>query len=165
VRLLLKNIGKRMIEAKIREELEVLHINVQAVAVMQLRSKGRDQDLETDCPLTPHYNLSVARGPDMAKVRTLTDLCGLQTKVETYNAPKGHLKCKPCHRFCGYTRKCVVCVDAHTSGKCVTLKRQLKCCSCGRNHTELVSVSGKKQRRQWVRGRKVGTSTRLQATK
>jgi hypothetical protein len=36
VRLLLKNLGKRMTEAETPEELEALHINVQAV--MQLRS-------------------------------------------------------------------------------------------------------------------------------
>jgi hypothetical protein len=39
VRMLLKNVGKRMPEAEILEELEALHINVQAV--MQLRSKRR----------------------------------------------------------------------------------------------------------------------------
>jgi hypothetical protein len=68
VRLLLKNLGKRMPEAEIREELEVLHINVQAV--MQLRSKRRDQDPEKDRPLTPHFIVSVARCPDVAKVRS-----------------------------------------------------------------------------------------------
>jgi hypothetical protein len=52
VRLLSKNVGKRMPEAEIREELEAFHINVQAV--MQLRSKRRDQDPEKDRPLTPH---------------------------------------------------------------------------------------------------------------
>jgi hypothetical protein len=36
VRLLLKNMGKRMPETEIREELEALHIQVQAI--MQLRS-------------------------------------------------------------------------------------------------------------------------------
>jgi hypothetical protein len=48
VRLLLKNLGKCMPEAEIREELESLHINVQAV--MQLRSKRRDKDPEKDLP-------------------------------------------------------------------------------------------------------------------
>jgi hypothetical protein len=111
VRLLLKNLGKRMPEAEIREELKALHINVQAV--MQLRSKRRDQDPDKDCPLTPHFILSVARGPDVAKVRSLTDLCGLRVKVETHNAPKGPLQCKLCQRFghtqrnCGYAPRCV----------------------------------------------------------
>jgi hypothetical protein len=36
-----------MPEAEIREEMEAMHINVQAV--MQLQSKGLDQDPE-DCP-------------------------------------------------------------------------------------------------------------------
>jgi hypothetical protein len=86
VRLLLKNVGKRMPEAEIREELEALRINMQAV--MQHRSKRRDRDPEV-CPLTPHFILPVARGPDVAKVLTHTDLCGLRKKLETYNAPKG----------------------------------------------------------------------------
>jgi hypothetical protein len=42
-----------MPEVEIREELEALHINVQAV--MQLRSKRRDQDPEKDRTLTPHF--------------------------------------------------------------------------------------------------------------
>jgi hypothetical protein len=75
VRLLLKELDKRMPEAEIREELEALHINVQAV--MQLRSRRRDQDPEKDRPLIPQFIVWVARGPDVANVRTLTDLCGL----------------------------------------------------------------------------------------
>jgi hypothetical protein len=43
-----------------------LHINVQAV--MQLRSKRRDQVPEKDHPLTPHFIVSGARGPDAANV-------------------------------------------------------------------------------------------------
>jgi hypothetical protein len=33
--------------------------------------------------------VSVARGPDVANVRSLNDLCGLRVKVETFKAPKG----------------------------------------------------------------------------
>jgi hypothetical protein len=36
---------------------------------MQLRSKRRDQDPEKDRPLTPHFVVSVARGPVVSKVR------------------------------------------------------------------------------------------------
>jgi hypothetical protein len=134
VHLLLKHIDKRMPEAEIREELDALHINVQAI--IQLRSKGRDQDPEKDRPLSPHFIMSVARGPDVGKVRSLTDLCGLRVKVETYNVPKGPLQCKSCQRFghtqrnCGYAPRCLACGDEHPSGKCVTPKKQLKCCSC-----------------------------------
>jgi hypothetical protein len=139
VRLLLKKLGKRMPETEIKEELEALHIQVQAV--MQLRSQRRDQDAEEDRPLTPHLIVSVARDPDVAKVRSLTELCFLRIKVETYNAPKGPLKCKRCQRFghtqrnCGNVPRCVTCGDAHPSGTCVTPKQQLKWCSCGGNHT------------------------------
>jgi hypothetical protein len=139
VRLLLKKFGKRMPEAEIREELEALHINVQAV--MQLRSKRRDQDPEKDGPLTSHFIVSVARGTDVAKVRSLTDLCCLRVNVETYNEPKCPLQCKRCQRFghtqrnCGCAPRCVACGDEQPSGKCVTPKQQLKYCSCGGNHT------------------------------
>jgi hypothetical protein len=63
VRLLLKNLGNRMLEAEIREKMEALHINVHAV--MKLRSKRRDQDPEKDLPLTPHFIVSVAQGPEI----------------------------------------------------------------------------------------------------
>jgi hypothetical protein len=61
-----------MPEAKIKEELQALHTDVQAV--MQLESNHRDP--EKDRPLTPHFIVSVARGPEVAKVRSLTELCG-----------------------------------------------------------------------------------------
>jgi hypothetical protein len=173
VRLLLKNIGKRMPEAEIREELEALHINMEAV--MQLRSKRRDKDTLKDRPQTTHFIVSVARGPDVAKVRFLIDLCGLRVRVETYNAPKGPLQCKRCQRFghtqhnCGYAPRCVACGDEHPSGKCVTPKQQLKCCSCGGNHTanyrgcsnwkEAKAAAAK--RAQGERSRKDGVSKRL----
>jgi len=32
--------------------------------------------------------VSVGRGPDVATVRSLTELCGLQIKMETYKAPR-----------------------------------------------------------------------------
>jgi hypothetical protein len=64
---------------------------------------------------SPHYNVSVARGPDVVKVRSLTQFCCLRIKVETY-------KCKRCQRF-GYTQRnsgyalgCEVCGDTHSSG-------------------------------------------------
>jgi hypothetical protein len=124
VRLLLKNLGKRMPEAEIKGEIEALRIHVQAV--MQLRSRLRDQDIEKDRPLTPNFIVSVARRLDVAKVRSLTELCGLRVQVETYNAPKGPLQCKRFQRFghtqrnCGYAPRCVACGNAHPSGKCVT---------------------------------------------
>jgi hypothetical protein len=70
-RLLLKNLGKRMPEAEIREELEALNINVQAV--LQLRSKRRDQDPEKDRPLTPLFIVHVAlmwRKCDLSPIST-----------------------------------------------------------------------------------------------
>jgi hypothetical protein len=146
---------------------------------MQLRSKRRDQDPEKDRPLTPHFIVSVARGPDVAKVQSLTDLCGLRVKVETYNAPKGPLQCKRCQRFghtqcnCGYAPRCVACSDEHPSGKCVTPKQQLKCCSCGGNHTANYRGCSKWKeakaaaatRAQGERSRKDGVSTPLSAPK
>jgi hypothetical protein len=74
-----------MPESEIKEELEALSISVQAV--MQLRSKRRDKDPEKDRPLTPHFVVSVARGPDVAKVRSVTEIWDLRIQVETYVAP------------------------------------------------------------------------------
>jgi hypothetical protein len=87
MRLLLKKIGKRVAESEIRGELEALNINVQAV--MQLRSKRRDQDPEKDRSLTPHFIVSVARGPDVAKARSLTDFCGLRVNSRDIQRHKG----------------------------------------------------------------------------
>jgi hypothetical protein len=56
LRLLLKNLGKFMPETEIREELEALHIQVQAV--MQLRSRRRDQDAENHIS---HHRVRSAR--------------------------------------------------------------------------------------------------------
>jgi hypothetical protein len=121
----------------------------------------------------------VARGPDVAKVRSLTELCGLQIKVETYNAAEEPLRCKRCQRFghtqhnCGYAPRCVACGDAHASGTCVTPRQQLKCCSCGGNHTanyrgcskwkEAKAATAKRAKRE--RSHKDGVSTRLPAPK
>jgi hypothetical protein len=79
MRLLLKNLGKRITETETKGELEALRIHVQAV--MQLRSRRRDQDVEYH-PLTPHFMVSLARGPYLAKVRYLTEVCGLRVKVK-----------------------------------------------------------------------------------
>jgi hypothetical protein len=43
-----------------------MDINVQGV--MQLRSGHRDQDPTKDRPLTPHFIVSVERGPEVSKV-------------------------------------------------------------------------------------------------
>ena len=66
VRLLVKNLGRRMPESVVREELESLNIRVQGVT--QLRSGRRDQDPAKDRPPTPHFIISVARGPEVSKV-------------------------------------------------------------------------------------------------
>jgi hypothetical protein len=52
----------------------------------------------------PHFLVSVARGPELSKVRSITELCGLRVSVESYVAPKGPLQCKRCQRF-GHTQR------------------------------------------------------------
>ena len=79
VRLLVKNMGRRMPESVVREVLEALDIHVQAV--MQLRSGRGDQDPTKDHPLTPHFIVSVARGPEVSKVRSIIELCGLRVSL------------------------------------------------------------------------------------
>jgi len=112
VRLLVKNLGRHMLEDVVREELENLGIRIQGV--LQLPSGRRDQAAEA-CPLTPHFIVSVARGPDVAKVRSLIELRGLRVSVKMYIAPKGPLQCKLCQRFghtqryCGYAPRCFAC--------------------------------------------------------
>jgi hypothetical protein len=58
LRLLVKNLGNRMPESVVREELESLNIPVQGV--MQLRPGLRDLYPPTDCLPTPHFFLSVS---------------------------------------------------------------------------------------------------------
>ena len=113
MRQLVKKLGRRMPESVVREELGALDIQVQAV--MQLRSGRRDQDPNMDRPLIPHFIVSVARGPEVSKVRSITKLCGMRVSVESWVAPKGPLQCKRCQRFghtqrnCGYAPRCVAC--------------------------------------------------------
>jgi len=110
-RLLVKNLGRGMPESVVREELESLNICVQGVT--QLRSGRRDPDPTKDRTPTPHIIVSVGRGPEVSKVRSITELCGLRVSVESYLAPKGPLQCKRCQRFgntqrnCGYAPRCV----------------------------------------------------------
>ena len=79
VRLFVKPLCKGMPESAVREEMESLNIRVQGV--MQLRSGRRDQDPAKDRPPNPHFIVSVARGPDVTRVRSLTELCGLPVTV------------------------------------------------------------------------------------
>jgi len=62
-----------MPESVVREELEFLGIHDQGVT--QLRSGRRDQDPNKDRPPTPHFIVSVARGPEVSRVRSITELC------------------------------------------------------------------------------------------
>ena len=152
-RLLVKNLGRGMPESVVREDLQSLDISVKGV--MQLRSGRCDQNPAKDRPLTPHFIVSVARGSEVSKVRSITELCGLQVSVETYVAPKGSLQCKRCQRFghtqrnCGYAPRCVACGDSHISGGCSTPREQPQCCGCGDNHTVNYRscISGKRRRR------------------
>ena len=87
------------------------------------------------------FIVSVARGPEVSKVQTITELCGLRVSVESYVAPKGPLKSKCCQRFghtqrnWGYAPRRVACGDSHLCGGCSTRREQPHCCGCGGNHT------------------------------
>jgi hypothetical protein len=121
VRRLVKNLGKGMPESVVREELEALNIRVQGVTL--LRSGRRDQDPIKNRPPTAHFIISVARGPEVSRVRSVTELCGLRVTVETYVAPKGPLQCKRCQPFghtqrnCGHVPRCVACGGSHLPGE------------------------------------------------
>jgi hypothetical protein len=58
-----------MPERVVREELEALGIRVQGV--MQLHCGRRDQDASKYRRPTPHFVMSVARGPEVQKVRSV----------------------------------------------------------------------------------------------
>jgi hypothetical protein len=73
--LLVKNLDRGMPESIVWEELESLDIRVQGVT--QLRSGRRDQDPTKDRPPSTHLIVSVAQGPEVLKVQSLTELCGL----------------------------------------------------------------------------------------
>ena len=145
-RLLIKNLVRRMNEDVVRKELEALGICFQEV--VQVRLGCRDHNPENDRPVTPHFIVTVARGPEVSTTRSITQLCGLRVTVETYTAPKGSLQCKRCQRFrhtqrnCGYAPRCVACGEAHLSGECSTPK-ELKCCGCGGNHNANYRGCGK----------------------
>jgi hypothetical protein len=87
MRLLIKNFGIGMPDTFVREELEALDICLQEV--QQLCYGRRDKD--PDRPATPYFNETMARGPDVSKVRAITQLCGLRTTVQSYTASRGPL--------------------------------------------------------------------------
>ena len=140
MRLLVKNLGRGMPESVVWEELKSLDIRVQGAT--QLRSSCRDQDPAKDRPLTPHFIVSVARGSEVSRMQSITELCGLRVSVETYMAPKGPLQYKRCQRFghtqrnFGYAPRCVACGGSQLSGGCSAPREQLQCCGCGGNQTE-----------------------------
>ena len=80
---------------------------------MQLRLGRRDQNPEKDGPVTLHFIVTVSRCPEVSKVSSITQLCGLRVTVEKYTAPKEPLQCKRCQSFghtqcnCGYAPRCV----------------------------------------------------------
>jgi hypothetical protein len=66
VRLLVKNVGRHMPEDVVREDLENMCICVQGF--LQLHSGRGDQEAAKTCPLTTQFIVSLARGPEVAKL-------------------------------------------------------------------------------------------------
>jgi hypothetical protein len=82
----------------------------------------------------------MARGPEVSKVCSITQLCGLRVTVESYPAPKGTLQCKLCKRLdtrsaTADTRPDASRVGAPTSPIMSCPRGQPLCCSCGGNST------------------------------
>jgi len=61
VRLLVKNLGKGMLESFVREQIESLNVRIQGVR--HQRSGRRDLDPAKDRPSNPRFIVSVVRGP------------------------------------------------------------------------------------------------------
>ena len=72
VGLLVKNLGRGMPGSVVREGLESLNIRVQEVT--QLRSVRSDRVPTKDRSPTPQFIVSVARGPEVSKVRSLNEI-------------------------------------------------------------------------------------------
>lgn len=70
VHLLFKNLGRQMSEDVLQEELEALFISVQGV--FHLCSGHQCQNTSKACHLTLNLVVSVARGCEVLKVRSLT---------------------------------------------------------------------------------------------
>jgi len=135
----MKNLGRNMPESIFREELESLNIRVQGVT--QLRSGRRHSNHAKDHPSTPKDIVSLARGPEVSKVRSLAEICGLRLSAESYVAPKRPLQCKPASASAKRSvtevtqHRCVACVGFHLSRGCSTPRGQPQGCGCGGNYT------------------------------
>jgi hypothetical protein len=90
VRLLVKKLGRHMPEDVVREELENLGMCPGSIAAPLGQPRPGERQSP---PLKPHF-VSVGRGSEVAKVRSLTELCGFRGSVEIYIAPKGPRQCK-----------------------------------------------------------------------
>jgi hypothetical protein len=84
----------------VREKPESLNSRAQGVILLQ--SGHHDQDPIKDPPLDPHFIVSVARGPEVSTVRSLTELCGLQVRLES-SGVKGPTAVQPLPGF-GHTQ-------------------------------------------------------------
>jgi hypothetical protein len=147
VRLLIKNLGRRMPETVVRKEFEALGTCVHGV--LHLYSRLRDQDPEKDGPATPYFIVTMARGTDVSRVSAITQVCRLRITVQSYTAPRRPLQCRRCQRFghtqrgSSYAPRGIAFAEAHLSHACSTPKQQLQCCSCGGNHTANYRGCGK----------------------
>jgi len=139
-RLLVKKLGSGMHESVVREEFESLGIRAQGIT--QLRSGRRYQEPTKDCPPKRQFFVSVARGSEVSRMRSITELCSLRVSVESNLSPKGPMQCKLCQLFghtqrnCGNEPRCAAYGGSKLSGGCSTPREQHQCCGCGGNHTE-----------------------------
>jgi hypothetical protein len=146
-----------MPEDIVREELGAHGICVQEV--MQIRSGRREQNPEKARPETQQFLVTVAHGPEVSKLRYITQLCALRVAVESYTAPKEPLQCKRCQFFghtqrnCGYAPRCVACGETHHSGECSTPKTSLNAAAAEVNTPPTTGAAGSGRRlRRLLRG-------------
>jgi hypothetical protein len=78
--LLVKNLGKQITKSVVREGAgNAEHLFTHHAKTLRLR----DQDPAKERPPNPHFIVSVAQVPDVSRLRSLTDLCGLLVTVES----------------------------------------------------------------------------------
>lgn len=83
-----KNVDGGVFQSVVGEDLNSVQICVQGVTPM--RNGRREQDPDKNRLPTIHFIVSVALGPDVTKVRSLSELFGFRVSVESYVAANSH---------------------------------------------------------------------------
>ena len=110
-------------------------------ALLQLHSRRLDQDTYKACPLTPHFILLVARGPEVSKGAVWLNAAACKSQWRRTSLGKTLWSAAAASALAirsataDMRALCVASGEYHISGKCCTPKQQVTCCSSGGNNT------------------------------